>query len=90
MAHYFLALPEVAERLKVKPLWLTRWLRKNPVDSYGVPLYRLAGRDKRFDEESIARIFAALPAPEAACRSSSSHPAQGARRTGRSGARTSA
>jgi hypothetical protein len=65
----YLTLNDVAARLKVKPQWLTRWLRKNPLDCHGQPFFHCAGRIKLFTETGVERIYTALPAPEAApCR----------------------
>lgn len=52
----FLTLPEVAGKLRVEPLWLTRWLRRHPRDSQGEPFFRRAGRTKLFTEKTADAI----------------------------------
>src|SRR5437899_577584 len=84
-----MSLDTVAARLDIGRRWLLEWLWRNPADANGTPYYRKAGRTKLFTETDVARILAALPAPEAPrCPSSSSrrgHPT----RTMRSAAATS-
>src|SRR5882672_4676234 len=84
------SLDTVAKRLEVKRRFLVDWLRTNKWDKFGQPYYSaIAGKRKLFTEADIARIFAALPKPEAQpCPSSSVRPIAATRRTG-SAARTS-
>src|SRR5277367_2596153 len=89
----YLTLAEVADHLKVKPLWLTRWLRAHPRDPQGEPFYHRAGRTKLFTEAGVGRIYAALPVPQASpdqikvkpCRSSSCRRVKAAAQTTPSG-----
>jgi|SRR5216684_8006024 len=80
-------LTTVAARLDVTRRFLTDWLRRHPWDKFGQPYYSaIAGKKKLFTESDIARIFAALPKPQAQpCPSSSVRPIAATRRTGPAG-----
>jgi hypothetical protein len=79
-------LETAAERLGVTRRWLMEWLRKHPWDAHGTPFYRCAGKTKLFTPGDVARIHAALPGPEGAPCSVSTHRAKASRRTGASAA----
>lgn len=47
---------EAAKRLKKEPRWLNEFLRNNPFDRDGQPLYRLAGRTKLLAEDALTHL----------------------------------
>jgi hypothetical protein len=57
-----LSVDEVLKALPVRKSkrWLNSYLNKNPTDQHGLPLYRLAGRDKLV---YLHRLIESLPCP---------------------------
>lgn len=59
-----LTLHAVAERLHVTRRWLQEYLRQNPYDQFGRPVFRVAGRSKIFTEDDYNRLLETLPTPQ--------------------------
>src|SRR5579864_4852239 len=66
----YLTIVEVADRLRLRPKRLMKWLRENPCDQHGEPFFGRVGQDRLFTEADVGRIFAAFRREVARCSNS--------------------